>query len=106
MHLEVARGKHPAHDLHEDILGNGIEATFFAQPIDEGDVGGMGPDLGEQLEIHRVDSLSVLIEEMVNGEIVSCRRGGVGGGLATGIDGEKKGDCGEEEAGGHRRLSV
>lgn len=65
----------------------------------------MGPDLSEQLEIHRVDSLSVLIEEMVNGEIVSCPRG-VGGGLATGIDREKKGDCGEEKAGGHQWLSV
>lgn len=30
MHLEVARRERSGHDLHEDILRNGVEAVLFA----------------------------------------------------------------------------
>lgn len=101
VHLQITCRKHSAHDIPEHILLNGLEAVLLAQWIDEGDVGGVGPDFGEQLEIHRVDSLSVLIEQTVNGKIINRRRRGVGGDLATHTGGQEKGDRGDEEAGGH-----
>jgi hypothetical protein len=46
----------------------------------------MRPDLRQQGEINRVDSLDVLIEEKVNGQIIDRRRAGVGGRGASQYD--------------------
>lgn len=66
----------------------------------------MGPDLGEELEVDGVDCLGVLFEEMVNGEIIGRRLGGIGSGLATGAGGQEKGDRGNEEASARRVCTV
>ena len=55
----------------------------------------MRPDLRQQLEINRIDSLGILSVQMVN-----CRAigGGVGGCLARGNRGEEKNDGSNEDS--------
>ena len=103
---EVARGEHAAHDLLKNIVRNGVEAALLPQRIDKGDIRGMRPDLGEQLEVHGIDRLGVLIEEMMDGQIVGRHRGGFASSLAAQIGGQEKRDRGKEEAREHRWMSV
>jgi hypothetical protein len=62
----------------------------------------MRPNLGKQLEINRIDSLGILIQQTVNGQIVGRCCHGVGSGLAAGTGWQEKGDSGNENSDAHR----
>src|SRR6202795_708745 len=102
MQLEIARRKHSSHYVLEYMLLNGLEAMFFAQWVDERDIGGMRPDLGEQLEINAIDRFGILPEEIVNRRAIG---GGADASLAPGARGKEKSDSSSEDSGAHESPS-
>lgn len=66
MRLKIARREHAAHYVLKDMLLDGIKAALFAERIDKRDLGRVGPDLREYVQINRVYSFHVPIDEVMN----------------------------------------
>jgi hypothetical protein len=80
--FQVERQEHCSHYLLKDMLLNGFEAVLFAEWIDKPNVRGMRPDLRQQPEINRIDSLGILSRRTAN-------RSALGALLADGLDSDR-----------------
>jgi hypothetical protein len=75
MCLKITRRKHATHYILKHMLLDGVVAMLLTQRIDKRNLGRMRPDLREQFQVDRIDSLSVLNYECVDRRDIGRRTG-------------------------------